>query len=105
MSTSLLLARLLAGPLAFVCMRSKLLVLLRRRVSSVKLRRLALDVDVRFSVELRCRADGEPGVKLNPVPSSESLGVSRGVDDASIVARWGWLCVRWAIPGLLRFLE
>jgi len=87
---SLLLALLLAGPLAFVCMRSKLLVLLSRLVNSVKLSRLALDTDCRFSAELRwCRADGDPGVKLNPVPSSDSLGVSRGDEDANIVARCG----------------
>jgi hypothetical protein len=102
---SLLLARLLAGPLAFVCMRSKLLVLLSRLVNSLKLRRLALDADCRCSIEPRCTADGDPGPKLNPVPSSYSLVVSRGVEDASIVARCGWLCVLWVIPGLLRFLE
>ena len=92
---SLWLARLLAGPLAFVCMRSKLLVLLSRLVNSPKLRRLALDADCRFSVAPRCTADGDPGVKLNPVaPSSEFRGASRGAEAASIVARWGWLCVR-----------
>jgi hypothetical protein len=91
---SLWLARLLAGPLAFVCMRSKLLVLLSRLVNSPKLRRLALDADSRFSFALRCTADGDPGVKLNPGPSSEFRGASKGAEDASIVASWGWLCVR-----------
>lgn len=40
--------------LALVCTRSKLLVLLRRFVNSVKLRRFTLDVDWRFSGTLRC---------------------------------------------------
>lgn len=69
---SLLLARLLAGPLAFDCISSRLLVLLSRLVSSVKLRRFALDTERRFSAELRWTTDGEFGVKLNPSPSSAS---------------------------------
>jgi hypothetical protein len=44
--------------LALVCTRSRLLVLLRRLVNSVKLRRFTLDVDWRFSVALRCRVVG-----------------------------------------------
>lgn len=41
--------------LALVCTRSRLLlVLLRRLVNSVKLSRLTLDADCRFSVALRC---------------------------------------------------
>lgn len=94
---SLLLARLLLPPLAFVCISSKLLVLLSRLVNSVKLRRLTLDADCRFSVELELRwtADGDPGVKLKvPGPSSESPAgnavPSRGIDDdASIDAICG----------------
>jgi hypothetical protein len=90
---SLLLARLLLAPLAFVCISSKLLVLLSRLVNSVKLSRLALDADCRFSVELELRwtADGDPGVKLNvPGPSSESsvgnVAVpSRAIDDDAII--------------------
>ena len=104
---SLWLARLLATPLAlFVCMRSRLLVLLSLRVNSPKLRRLALDeVDCRLSVELRCRTEGDPGVKLKPVPSSESRASSGVDEEARIVARCGWLCVLWVMPGRLRFLE
>jgi hypothetical protein len=105
MSMSLLLARLLAAPLAFVCMRSKLLVLLSRLVNSVNPRPLALDDDCRFSAEVRWTAEGEPGVKLNPVPSSDSLGASRGVDDANMLARCGWLWVRCVIPGRFRLFE
>lgn len=90
---SLLLQRLLP-PLALVWTRSKLLVLLSRRVNSVKLRRLALEADCRFSVEVRGTVGGDAGARRNS-PSSESwmgmdMLLSRGVEeDASMVDRWG----------------
>lgn len=62
--------------LALVCTRSRLLVLLRRLVNSVKLRRFTLDVDWRFSVALRCRVVGAVVVVVIAAAAVVRLSVS-----------------------------
>lgn len=86
-------------------------MLLRRLVNSVKLWRLVLDVESRFSGALRCAA-GAVGVELalrasssndragaGAVVSPSVLGAGTGggawgmVDEVIIPASCGWLCV------------
>lgn len=82
-STSLVLPRLLP-PLLLVCTSKRLLVLLSRRVKSVKLSRTVLEFDTRFSTLPRVAAC--------------SSGVLNGMEDgissndsfaAELLASWG----------------
>lgn len=94
-----LLPRLLAALalLAFVCTRSRLLVLLSRLVNSVKLPRFALAVDSRLSVWFRCRG----GALAGRAPSSEALPPAGWLGlGGTMPASCGWLCVLWVNPGL-----
>lgn len=83
-----MLSRLLP-PLALVWTRSKLLVLERRLVNSVKLSRWALEADTRFSPA------GRGGPSSDDVLPAEGTGTS----DLSLGIMYGWLCVRWLTVG------
>lgn len=87
-AASPLLPRLLVL-LVLVWTSNKLLVLLSLLVNSLKLRRLALELDCRFSVWLRCRGGGEPGPRLD----SESSPSAVEGEEAMMVASCGWECV------------